>query len=493
MRKKIILLLFVLLIVRLPTFIYPIVDEDEGIHAVIAADLVSGNPPYLSNFGMQFPLIWYQYAGVFKLFGLYNMRAVHVYTSLVVFLTAILLWQIGKKLKDEQAGFYAALFYILFTTASDHKILASNSEIHLLIFECAALYFVLLSKEKERPFLYWFLAGSCAAGSFLTKQQGGMILASLPIAYWFSFKTTWRRFFQEGFGLVIGLASVLSLFVLFAKSQGYFEAMIHLVFVAPFEYIQQGAEKIISLRRTGTRVSYWVLGTVPLWIAALSCFREIWNPQRRFPLILLLASFVPISMGGRFYMHYFLLMLPSLCLLAALSGEKLFRDKRTIALTLLPISLFFLEHLFMPQVKERMGIVTPDYAVIGEEIQKITGPEEKIFVWGWAPEFYLYSKRLPASRFTESASLSGRPAGSPDTKEIVENFRQYIHPKAWEMLKEDFSKTRPAVIVDAATPNIHNYKYYPIKNYPYLQSLLDNEYERTEVDGVPIYRLTSPR
>ena len=46
-----------------------------------------------------------------------------------------------------------------------------------------------------------------------------------------------------------------------------------------------------------------------------------------------------------------------------------------------------------------------DYEVQGEEIRRLTSPEDRIYVWGWSPGTYRFARRLAVSRFATLEKL----------------------------------------------------------------------------------------
>lgn len=492
--KAPLVVLIAIAVVRAPTFVYPILDEDEAIHATIGATIASGLKPYIHAVDGKLPLLWYEYAAVFHFFGPYNMFAVHALTLIIVCVTAYLLYRTATLLTNERAGFCAALLYGLYSTASFYKILASNFELHFLVFECLAIFWVVHARGRRRGWIFWGLAGVAAAFATLTKQQAGIILVSLPAASFIGWDRNIRTALLGLAAMFAGFMAVLCAFALFAKAQGYYDDMILWTLRFPMNYIQGGNEMIASPGRAAWRIGWWILSTLPLWIGAASALRQR-SRTALFALTLLLFSFIPISLGGRFFAHYFLMNLPGLCLLAASSFEHLFandfpRARRAIllALTLFPPLLFLGVSLAMPVVKRWEGLIVPDFERLGARVAMLTTRDERIFVWGWAPEIYVFSGRLPAARFVFTDVLSGRIPGSAKEEAITQSYQERLSPAAWEMLWQDFEKLPPRLIVDSAAADIHEYAPYPLKNYA-LQDFIDTFYERVPGEEVPMYLL----
>jgi 4-amino-4-deoxy-L-arabinose transferase-like glycosyltransferase len=489
----VLLVLLALLLVRIPTFVYPILDEDEAIHATIGAGIVSGLKPYTELVDGKTPLLWYQYAAVFKLFGLYNMFAVHALTFVLVGLTAFLLYRSGTLLCDPRAGFFAALLFVLYSTASFYKILASNFELHFLPWETLAIWLALRARGHPRAWWHWLGAGVAVGLATLTKQQAGIILVSLPVAvYWLDRHV--RAALKGGAVLVAGFLATLGIFVAFARSQGFYDDMVFWTLSFPQTYIEQGTAQVASLPRTAGRIGLWILSSLPLWLAGATALRERSRPAF-FAVTLLAFSFIPVSLGARFFAHYFLMNLPGLCLLAAPAFARLWsvdlpvgRRRLALGLTVVPPLLFLAGSLAMPMVKRWEGLVVPDFQAIGKRVATLTTLEDRIFVWGWAPEIYVASGRLPAARFVFTDALSGRIPGSAKEPDIVATYQERLSPACWEMLWRDFEKKPPRLIIDSAAADIHEYAVYPLAHYA-LQDYVEAFYEPVDDAPIPMYQL----
>lgn len=512
-RQIALLLLLLTFITRLPAFVYPILDEDEAIHAAIATEIAHGGLPYVDAVDNKTPLLWYTYAGVFIIFGDGNMLAVHVFTALVIFATALIIFACANILQQLYGltdfmrehfspGMVAALSYIIFSTASFYKILASNFELHLLFFEALAILAGISAVKQAdilKRFSLIFIAGMIIGFSFLTKQQGGMLLASLPLGLLaLEFPVTLKKLFTEHLLRVIfltaGFLAVLFVFTLYAKHDGFYDEMLYWTTAHAHGYITSGFSAIAGAKGTLWRISTWIIATFPLWFLTWRAMRTLPdNKTCRFSLVLLFCSFIPVAMGGRFFAHYFLLTLPGLSLTAASIFPQLaIKARRAVTITTGIIAVLFLAaSLSKPLIEKHIeNKVVVDYVAAGKKIAEITNPDDKIFVWGWSPEFYRTSGRRPASRFVFCDALSGRIPGISAKSDHTHDYQKHIDPRAWDLLWQDFLVRPPKIIIDAAAINLHDYASYPMKNYR-LKDLVDKYYDPLELGPLQAYYLRS--
>jgi hypothetical protein len=215
-------------------------------------------------------------------------------------------------------------------------------------------------------------------------------------------------------------------------------------------------------------------------------------------LIWLAVSFAGVMVGGRFYAHYFLQTLPSLCLIGArgLTGiisslSTRGKHMRRTGIALLVIGFTFTLVRFhgrgvllaldwargttsvlnanwyhnVRDHEERMVAAVvrdlPDGANaadnLGLEAIRAGGPRTRpgdepsdyLFVWGYRPEIYFWSGLLPASRFLSTQPLTGVPA---DIHYFTNEYRSLLGETdtgpARAQLVRDLEETQPKYIVD---------------------------------------------
>src|SRR6266852_7966443 len=95
---------------HLPSFFHRLLDGDEAIYGSIAALMNSGGPLYAEGgVDNKPPGIYWVYAITFRLFGMYQMTAVHAIAILVIASTCVLIFIIGRQLSSPRSGVLAAV------------------------------------------------------------------------------------------------------------------------------------------------------------------------------------------------------------------------------------------------------------------------------------------------------------------------------------------------------------------------------------------------
>lgn len=521
-------LFLITFLLRLPTLYTPIVDLDESVFAICGEVVRQGGKLYVDCVDHQPPLVYWFFAEVFRLFGANNMTAVHLVTTLIVFLTALLISfsvgpvpgpppltassrkdgtagdQRGSPVRGHprdsiQMGFLAALFYVVFSTTHIPKIISTNIEILANLPLVAA--WVLLFPPRVAPGKNRtcgrgaFLGGALMAVAFLLKYQVALIL----IFWILALLRRPKDFLLAG----LGAATFLSLVGLTFYFQGNLVPFYTETLARGWEYARLGNTTSSFGKMVILRLGMTILCAAPLWYFF---GKGIWQQRGRASLLGLwaLGALLAALLGGRLYPHYFLLMLPPLCLMAtpavAEFWQRTSRPKKIVWGSLLAIwSLVFL----MPRLNFQKSYqwfyqnypqldtgVEPmlhekTYRAVGQFIQERSTPSDRIVVWGFSTPIYFFSGRLPGASSVWSDDLTGRVSGPPQSLDTSD----FIRPGAWKKFMGEMAKNQPLWFVDTAPANFTYYGKYPIRHYPHLAAFLEEHYERvTTIDQVDLYR-----
>jgi hypothetical protein len=207
----------------------------------------------------------------------------------------------------------------------------------------------------------------------------------------------------------------------------------------------------------------------------------------------LATSAIAVAAGGRFFGHYFHLVLAPLCLLAAPAFCRLWkagwsRRAPLIALCVLPALVFFGLATVGRSIAASLDEREPDYDAVAARIDELSAPDERIFVWGNTPQLYVLARRPMGARFSSGNFVTGESPGTP-TETGQWNADANQSPARWDMLFADLERRRPALFVDAAAAGWDGYGRYPLARYPRLRAYVDQNYRPIEVaGGVVLYR-----
>lgn len=247
--------------------------------------------------------------------------------------------------------------------------------------------------------------------------------------------------------------------------------------------------------RYSTR-SVFLQAFVPFTLTALGIGFAI---KQRSVVVLVLAvcAVLAVASGSRFFEHYYIQAFPAFALLGAIAIWELKQIStllnRLTGVFLAVGAIMALLHFpfwryWDPSAPPR-GISMESLDLNGLEIElaefatQQSTPDERIYVWGYCPQIYFHSKRLPAARDYLCEYVTGFSPFSSSP-------RQYARPDAMQMLLDDLSRNRPAVIFDLSADEYYEYSFanYPITNYPPLADYIKANYRPAAVvEQVAVY------
>jgi hypothetical protein len=529
--KALVLATFVLgAVLRLPTFSRPLLSDDEAIYAVTADALRRGDLLYRDVVDHKPPLIYHVYQAGFAALGPYDTQGAHALVVLAVLLTAGFLFAIKWRERGAEVdgagaarGFAlaaAGLFLVFSTTWHDYDALAANCELFLLAPQAMAGWLLLTDRARPPRAGAWAIhlaVGALVGTSALFKYQGLTFLgASIGLVVWWVILERASGAWAVTMALcqVAGALLPAALYLGWCRSAGNLAATLYW-FRFNFSYVGAGltgfAALARGLRRTGliggVALVPYALGlsaavsTVPKIVrvmrrrgtSASSGDAEVPPASMVLGLLWLVTSALAVTAGGRFFGHYFHLVLPPLCLLAAPTFCRLWakgwaRRAPLLALSALPALIFFVLATWGRPLAAALDEGEPRYDEVAARIDALSTSDERVFVWGNSPQLYVLARRPMGTRFSFCNYMTGESPGTP-TETGQRNADANQLPAAWEMLFADLEQRRPALFVDAAAAGWDGYGKYPLSRYPRLRAYVDQNYRPVEVRaGVVLYR-----
>jgi hypothetical protein len=466
---------------RLPAFFVQVFNSDETFLATQAEVINEGGRLYEDATDRKPPLVPYLYAATFSILSTSALWSVRVVAMLAVALTALLLALEARRRYGDKAGWLAGILFILASVAfAPQDGQAANFEVFMLPAMTAAV--VLAARDRPRS------AGVAVAIATLAKQTGAATL--LPVLY-----LVWRARGRRGIGgaavgftipiaivaLLVGPGELLFWTVL--GNGSYFGLgsasayVLGLFAVMTLAFIGSNLAIVWSLPRA------WRTRKVPSTARIdgglpsdgfAGADTDLW--------IWLLSAALSVAVGFRFFGHYYLQLLPPLCLLSA--GVLVTRGPRLLRATVVFASVSALSFSLLGFWVRPWGD-NPKYQMVSHYLDTHTSVSDHIFVWGHMPEIYWASDRRPASRFITNGFIVGdwgsRPAGDISTNVPT--------PGALAQTMDDLRAHPPKYVLDTSSAAFRGSQYYPMSKYPGLRRYVDTRYEYIEtIDGIAIYR-----
>lgn len=198
----------------------------------------------------------------------------------------------------------------------------------------------------------------------------------------------------------------------------------------------------------------------------------------------LLVAAIGVAAGLRFFPRYYFLLLAPLVLMAARGFALLGRRAAWVALLLaIPAARFGPSYLkALDDTNWRDTAMDRDSRAAAAIVNRLAGPGDTLFVWGYRPELYVYTDLPAATRYIDSQPLTGVPADRHLTNsepiETVETARR----------RAALAQSHPAFVIDGLGP--YNSRL-AIGNYPDLRAWLAGYREVARTAGTVIYRAST--
>ncbi len=478
-RHPVLLLLFLTLAVRIPSFVRPLMDIDEAEYASIACRMLDGGLPYRDGVEIKFPGTLYLYQGVFALFGRYNMLAVHLVCAAVAFATALACRQIARRLGGEQAGWWAAALYAVFSVGFYSKMQAANTEMFAVL---PASLGILAFLDGRR-----FVAGLLLGVAILFKQPVVLLPAALAVGLLVQVFRRRERLVSAvagGLALAAGTLAVLGAVALYFYALGILDDAVFWTWTYIWKHYFPSVQDSLILRLLGDPIPFACALAPVVVLAALARGRALWA------IVCWLAGMIVAGfVGGRMYGHYFLLTVPPLCVLAGVGAARVWPSpearrrlrRATIVLIALLAAGQFVGAILYEAGTDSFWSPKPDYRVAAAHLRATTTPDDRVFVWGWFPALYVAGDRCPSTRFVYAHHLAGFASND-------QGKRGHSVPRGWNEVMDDLHRDPPIYVLDTSHGD-YEFRYAPIESYPRLWDFVQSGYRLDgEFAGVRFYR-----
>jgi hypothetical protein len=495
-----------LVVLRGAALVVDVLDPDEAGHAVHTAVWMDGGVPYVDFIDNKQPLVYAAYRAVFALFGR-SLVAVHAVTLPWILATAGFVAALAAAggAGTAVARVAVVLFILAGSDYIEKDMLSTNTEV-LMNLPLAGAFWLLAATSGNASHRAAAAAGLGFGLAVLFNLKAAAAAPALFAALWIP----GRRGAGVNTALaVVGAAAPILVALAYFQAHGALDDAWFWNIELNMKYADAGVRLGFATLRRGIVYGYprlllFMLATLPLWIAAGAAMREGWRDGRLRPTTLvgalwLAGSLGAACLGGRFYGHYFIPILPPLVWLAAPPLKRLLTEgapercrvlrAATLLALVLPVAVFTVLGWIRIAAGDLDGL-RPEVAAVAGEVKARTGPGDRIFVWGYWPQLYYYAQRPPATRFVYAQTLAGYVPGHPDSLDPSADTRHYRIDDHWRLWAQDLERHPAELIIDTAPGAIHFWEKYPIADYPPLQELVSGRYRHeTSVGGVAIYRL----
>jgi 4-amino-4-deoxy-L-arabinose transferase-like glycosyltransferase len=467
-----------IVVAHLPSFVHRLLDGDEAIYGSIAVLMNMGGGLYAEGgVDNKPPGIFWVYALSFRLFGAYNTLAVHVVGFLVLAATCVLVFWIAREIAGARAGVIAAVLYGVLTAAGNPRLLASNTELFMMLPLCASF---LLSLRRR-----WFWSGTLIAVAFAFRQSAAVnvVVIALAILWLEPAPARLRAVIATGAGGIAALVVGSGVIALTGSLPGFWRWTIGTL----VGYASNSWSPGVVLPRARDSLLPFVVDNAVIWIAALAMATR-WRSASagvRLAVVWLVVGMAGSLAGGHLSWHYFIQAMGPLAVLAGVAFDRFRLPKvvsaAAIAGIAIPAFAWWAFDVTADPLTYDFSAPVPQHETVSVYIAAHTSPADRVFVWGDWPALYAESNRVMATRFP--GFLRGFARGSGATPNNWD-----VAPDVWPQLRSDFQAHPPALIVDTAPADWSDFAGYPMSDYPVLAEIVARDYHRVDVvEGVVIY------
>ncbi len=437
---------------------------DEDYHLAAAIHMLHGKVPYRDFWYDKPPLN----AIYYLLIGGYSGWPLRLLDCAYILLACYLAYRLSRAWWGETEGRTAALLLAFFTIFYlPSAVIPFAADALMMVPHLGAIYCARLKLPL------W--SGVCAGIAFLVNPKAVFVLATCAVWLLPQFLTV-----LTGFALPVisGLACAL----VSGAWPGYWEQVWRWGVI-----YAEGSPVTDPIRNGFVRTSDWLGFHAALAAGSIFAFPRIARGDRWRLAVWLVFSFIAVCLGTRFAPHYFLQFLPPMVILASRGIVLGFRQSRRWTFALLALLLVVpfvrfgpryaslaLDNVLKREPRWSDVAMDLDSQHAARKIRLLAHPGDTLFVWGYRPDLYVYTRMTSASLFWDSQPLTGVPAD----RHLYATGAIYSAPAAGN--RQELIRSHPTFIVDGL--GLLNPKLQPA-SYPELRPWLA-QYEligRTEL------------
>src|ERR1700737_716950 len=299
------------LLAPLPSFCHRLLDGDEAVYGSIATLMNLGGALYADGgVDNKPPGIFWVYSVTFRVFGMYQMTAIHA---------VVLLCVIGRQVASTRAGLLAALFYGVLTGAGNPRLLAANTEAFMMLPLTAS--FLLMLRRR------WLWSGLLltAAGAFRQSAAIDVLMVRMAVYSLEPRESLWRALALFAGGLLAGLLGGAGLLALTGSLSGFWHWTVGIL----GGYASANWTLDVIWTRAKDSLIPFLLDMAVLWVAAIA-WAARWtrlDSLHRLIVAWLVVSGIGSLAGGHLSWHYFIQVMGPLALLSAFAIDSALRTR----------------------------------------------------------------------------------------------------------------------------------------------------------------------
>jgi hypothetical protein len=426
-------------------------ERDEGEYAYAGQLILQGVPPYQLAYNMKFPGTYAAYAVIMSIFG-QTVAGIHLGLLLINVATVVLIFFLGRQLVNSTLGLAAAMSYAVLSVSPSVLGFAGHATHFVLLPVLGGI--LLLCKSTDRQAVGKLFASGLLFGIGLLMKQPAIFFAFFGTIYLVCSnlhrRVRAKKLLLSGLTFGAGVILPLGITCLLFWKIGVFERF----WFWTIDYARQYGG-LVPFSQAEQLLAYStkevVLATWPIWmLTAIGIVSGLWAQRTRITTIFLVGflffSALAICPGFYFRLHYFVLLLPAVSLLAGVGIGRL-SDLvanrgtliRFLSILILGAALawpiiterrFFFE--LSPTNASRMIYPESPFVEsirIGEYLREHTTRGDTIAVLGSEPQIYFYSNRHSATGYIYTYGLMEAQKYATQMQQEMIHEIERTHPK----------------------------------------------------------------
>ena len=431
---------------------------EEDLPLAVALQMKHGAVIYRDAWFDKPPLV----PAVYLLWGAATGVVLRIAGAVYGLIACLLAYGIAARLWSRREGYLAAGllgFYLTFDTHS--AVLPLAADLLLLAPHLAAVFFAVRKQA--------FFAGVAAGIGFLCNAKAVIVLAACALFVW-----------PGTISLLAGFLVPNLIALGWLAAAGAFPSYIDQVWRWPAQYARS---PVVSdpLRNGLIRTLNWMGFHAALVIGAMT----FWIRERQWKFIVWAAiCYAGVVLGWRFFPRYFFLLLPAMTICAARGMAVWDRRWRAVVLLFLIVPLIRFAPRYVSLGNWTDLALDEDSRAASSIVLRQAHAGSTLYVWGYRPEIYIYTKLKPATKYLECQAMTGVPADRHLTQSTV------VLTSGTHEARAELARSAPDIVVDGLS--LYN-PALAMQNYPELKSWILQYREIARTHGTIVYVRTTMR
>ena len=461
------MVILVILITKIPNF-FSFVNKDVGAFAYIGEQILEGKMLYKDFWSSKPPGVYYLNAFVFYILP-NTFLSLRIFELIYCLFTSFALYKLSRLFYTKKTSLIVTLIYSFFSNIVAINEEGMMTETYMLLPMILTIYLFILFKNKQKK-IYLIWVGLMAGMAFMFKQPGLSCLSGIflfLILESFFRKASFKELFTHYLLISIGLGIIFSIIITYFILKKGWSDLIFDVFI--YNYwrskaynfgISTVAKGLLNFLYIGIPLCYLSIMSVSLYFVFFwynfiqgkeKGRNEITNlyPKNNLYFLLLICwaifDLFSVCIGGAFYQHYRLQVIPSLSLISGYMIERAFVYQKVInkgkIFTILLVCSFTFP--VSSQLNYSLNILVRRIILnkkntqerIAKWLIKNSKGDDYIYVWGDECSINFLSKRKIPSRYIHLYPLYT----TNYTREAM--IKEFI---------DDLKQNRPKYIVDTS-------------------------------------------